>query len=331
MDDLTGSVFFSALLSDPESAEGEQSNLTHDSAASCHLRWLSVDPWKPTLPSLEVLDLRGCKSLKSDDLCQIIANSPNLLNLDLKGLQSVTSEVIRTLSRCSTRLSRLVVSRCWNISLCDLVVFLRMLNSAQASNLRELRVCGLKGYGPAAAEFLPLVAEKLVNLEILDVQGCSQLLDADFEKFASIYKSHLEDKPRRLSHLDISGCVAITMRPFEALTGCLPELVSIEMSGLADPFRDRIAESEDADLILVRFFQSCPKLRKIDLEGSGLFGGVTDRLLESLTPSRFPDVDEVGRHLEELRLGYAKLISPEAIIRLIRGAPKLAVLEVDVS
>jgi len=82
---------------------------------------------------------------------------------------------------------------------------------------------------------------------------------------------------------------------------------------------------------LIRLLKSVPKLERLDLEGTGVFGGVTDDFLDAITPGRHERGEVVGKELVELRIGHAKDVTPEAMIRLVRGCSKLTVLEADVS
>jgi len=107
-------------------------------------------------PNLTSLDLRGCKSLDPETIQALICAAPKLRSINLKGVQAVTSEVVRELARSSQHLESLDVSRCWNISLCDICVFLRTVTKDQAASIKVLRVGGLKAYGTAAADFFAI-------------------------------------------------------------------------------------------------------------------------------------------------------------------------------
>ena len=231
------------------------------------------------LHQLTTLDLRGCKRLTSDEVVFLISGAPNLQHVNLKGVQAVSSEVVRNLARTTKSLRSLDVSRCWNITLCDLVVFLKMMTPSQAAGMKVLRLAGIKGYGTTSGEFLPLVAERLVHLDMLDLQGCTHLFDSDFQRFAEVLDS--EGRVSTLKHLIISGCASLDPTTFEHLARRVPELVKLEAAGLPDAYRDRRADDQS----LVNLLRSVPKLERLDLEGTGLFGGVTDRVLDILTSS----------------------------------------------
>jgi len=207
--------------------------------------------------------------------------------------------------------------------LCDLVVLIKMMSPPQAAGLKVLRLAGIKGYGTTSGEFLPLVAERLINLDTLDLLGCTHLFDSDFQRFAEVLDA--EGRMSSLHHIIISGCASLGAETFDHLSRRLPELVNLEAAGLADAYRDRDADDQS----LVNLLRSVPKLERLDLEGTGLYGGVTDRVLDILTPAKGVN-GVVGRELVELHIGYAREVTAEALIRLVRGCTRLLILEADV-
>lgn len=281
-------------------------------------------------PSLMTLDFRGCASISSLDIVRILNEAPELRTANFKGVQAVSSDVIRTLARASVNLVHLDVSRCWDLTLGDLVVWLDALEPAQAAKMRTLRIAGIKSYGHGAADLLPLVASRLVNLRTLDVNGCTHLFAHNFERFAEVLRS--AERASTIQHLNISSCSSLTSQTFAHLVGLMPEMRYLEMANLANTFR---GDNVDA-LGLVNLLRGMPRLQKLDLEGTGLYGGVTDRVMEVLTPghgrSRYAgEGATVGSELEELHIGFAKNVTAPTISRLIRKCTKLRVLEADVS
>lgn len=303
-------------------------------AGECLLAHLTVESLpsrRPALfPSLTALDLRGCASISSLDIVRILNDAPELRSANFKGVQAVSSDVIRTLARTSVNLVHLDVSRCWDLTLGDLVVWLEALEPAQAAKMRTLRVAGIKSYGHGAADLLPLVAARLVNLRTLDVSGCTHLFAHNFERFAEVLRS--ADRVSTLQHLNISSCSSLTSQTFGHLVGLLPEMRYLEMANLANTFRGDIVDTVG----LVDLLRGMPRLQKLDMEGTGQSGGVTDLVMEVLTPGhgrgRYGGEGvDVGEELEELHIGFAKNVTAPTISRLIRKCTKLRVLEADVS
>ena len=281
-----------------------------------------------TLRSLTTIDLRGCRSLADQDICRLIEAAPRLQKLNLRGVQATSSAVVRCLARHAPELVELDIARCWDISLCDLTIWLRFMAPGQASALRVLRCGGIKGYSPTAQDFLPLVATRLANLQVLDLQWCSTLFDVDFEEFGkALLKGNAQ--PSRLTHLNLSSCASISTETLTHLAKRLPNLTHLELASLPQLFRD--VQGRKQESALIDFLRSIPRLQRLDLEGTGISGNINDRVLDALTPARSQKGEILGRELVELRLGYATGITAEGVIRLIRGCDKLRILEVDVS
>ena len=277
------------------------------------------------LTSLTGIDLRGCHALVEQDVCRLIVAAPNLQSLNLRGVQAVSAEVMRTLAKSAEHLEELDISRCWDLSMCDLTLWVRTLTTSQAENTQVLRVGGIKGYSPTAAEFLPLVGERLVNLLCLDLNGSTTVFDSDLEGFARALA--LQPWPRPLSHLVLSGCSGITSSSLLLLAGKTPKLTRLELANLPDAFREHPSD----DFALAEMLRYLPQLQRLDLEGTGVFGGVTDRVLNVMTPVKGQRDETVGQELIELRIGYAKGVTPEGLVKLIRGCHRLRILEADVS
>jgi F-box/leucine-rich repeat protein 2/20 len=238
----------------------------------------------------------------------------------LKGVQAVSSEVIRALARSSHHLETLDVSRCWDISLCDILVFIKMLTAAQAARIRGLRISGLKAYGTASADFLPLIMEKLVNLETLDLLGCTHIRDIDMVRACVALDNR--QTPLTLRHLILSGCTSLSASIFGSMQGRFSALTRLELASLPDMF----TENGEGEREFHKFLEGLPSLEKLDLEGTGTKGGVNDKMLEALIPAR----GETSR-LIDLQIGSAKGVTPEGMIRFIRACPSLRNFEADVS
>lgn len=273
-----------------------------------------------TLCNLTTLDLRGCKKVDSGSLMTLISAAPYLRTVNFKGVQAVSSEVIRNLARYATQLESLDISRCWDISLCDLCVFFKMLPPDQASRLKMLRAGGLKAYGTTAADFMPLVLDRLVNLETLELLGCTHIFDKDMIKACE--NLHAQSRQSKLIHLNLSGCVCLTAAIFPAMRHVFPELERLELASLPEMFD----ENGEGDKGFHAFLKSLDRLEKLDLDGTGSKGGVNDKMLEILTPPKGEP-----SALTDLRIGYAKGVTPEGMIRFIRGCTTLQIFEADVS
>ncbi|WWD20969.1 hypothetical protein CI109_105448 [Kwoniella shandongensis] len=274
-------------------------------------------------PSLTTLDLRGCKSLSVASICAFIQNAPHLTSINLKGVQAVSSEVIRCITAYTTQLEQLDVSRCCDLSLNDMVVFVESMQEEQSKRLTSLRLAGIKGYGGAAGKLLPSISARLVNLETLDLQDCVDVNDEDFKLL--VERLDKTNQTSNLRHLNLSGCLTLTPTTLQTLTKRFPNMTHLELANMPDMFKER----DNEDMYLVRLLRSMPHLRRLDLEGTGIGGGVTDKVLDALTPGRQDSEGTVGSELVELRIGFARSVTSEAMVRLMRGCTRLKIFEAD--
>ncbi|WVF67196.1 hypothetical protein IAT40_001944 [Kwoniella sp. CBS 6097] len=276
------------------------------------------------MPNLRLLDLRHCDSLTSTEIAFIVSNAPSLRSINLKGVQAVTSEVIRAIAKSCRTLQHLDVSRCWEITLGDMVTLIRSMDDHQAGALVALHLGGIKSIGRYAGDFLPLVAERLVNLVTLDLQGCTHIYSGDFERHGKVLDSL--GRTSSITHLNLSGCAALTKDVFKHLEGRFPNLTKFELADLPYLFD---GERDDEDAGLVRFLRTTPTIQKLDLERTGERGGVTDRVLDLLSYGRALNGERVGQMLVELKISDAKDVTPQAMARVIKWCKNLTRIEAD--
>lgn len=239
---------------------------------------------------------------------------PNLTHLDLRGCRRLPAlEICKVVDapglvevnlRGLPRVSREVLDHLakarrlevLDVSYCldiGLEDMLEFLEATKAT-LRDLRVAGLKGDGTVEREVVGLA-----KVPRLCLQGCG-LVEEDVE-LSEIF-----------THLNLSSNRQLTINLFEDAN--LPNLVSLELAGIPHLFPESLNHLSTSS-----FIKSIPNIQKLDLDGSG----ATDAVLVAL--ARFcPD-------LTELHLSHSRLITPEALIRLIRCCSKLRVLDLDVS
>ncbi|WWC64246.1 uncharacterized protein I303_106855 [Kwoniella dejecticola CBS 10117] len=285
------------------------------------------------MPNLRTIDFRGANRLSAFDICAIIAGSPGLKSINLKAVQNCTSEVIRTIARSGRCLESLDVTRCRNLTIGDLIFLISSMDEYQSSKLRCLRVGGMKSYGRHAAEFLPLVARQLVNLETLDCQECTHIFDGDFERFAQVLRDSQPARQSGLIHINLSGCTALKGSFIKSLIGLVPELKVLELAGFEGMFKELSSNEKDKlELDLIGLIKTTPHIEKIDLDFTGSNGGISDKFLDTLSrycPGDADTEEPVGQNLKELRLGHAADVTAEGLARLIRGLKNLNVLEID--
>lgn len=272
----------------------------------------------PTFSSLATLDLRGCHNVSEADLIDLLTLSPELKSLNLKGSRVATIYTLDAIRNKIEALEELDVSRCWQLRFLDIDKFIISLSPRQRQALKTLRIAGLP---MASGYLLQHIPDCLPDLECLDLMGCSWIGMRDFQE----YVAALGDRPSSLRHLVVSSCTGLTPEALELLVGRCPEMRVFEAANLEAVFY------LDPPPTLSRLVRSMPKLERIDLDGSGRYGGVEDRLLHELIPGACRGSPLEESKLVELRIGNAKFVSKGAIMRLIEGLPGLQVLIADVS
>jgi hypothetical protein len=169
----------------------------------------------------------------------------------------------------------------------------------------------------SAADFLTLVISKLSRLETLDLRGCK--LIPPNALVSACEELRRESRTSTIRHLALSGCTLLRADIFPAMNGLFPELRYLELASTPHLFQ-RNSQAERTSLH--HFLQTLPYLEKLDIEDTASGGTVNDSTLGVLARMS---------HLTDLKVGFADVITPEAMVRFIRDCPSLRVLEVNVS
>lgn len=223
--------------------------------------------------------------------------------------------------------------------------------------LKELRVCGLKH---TSDEMLRDLGKAAPYLEVLDLSYARRLHNSALEAFIACDSEHDSRVPggvldtvvvsardlgrdvndssqvyfrrrvTRLRHLNLSFCILLTDTACANLAYSVPKLEFLEMAGIG-------AELKEAGL--VRLFERTPFIKRIDLEDAMDVG---DAVLAALTPAlpTEPSANASGRQqveappqaghaLEVLNLSSCINVNDHSLLSLVRGCPKLTVLEAD--
>lgn len=270
----------------------------------------------PTFSSLTTLDLRGAHGITTPDIIAVVQISPGLKKLNLKGSRLHLSHLLATVADNVDGLEELDVSRCWSLEFLDVEAFVARLNAQQRAALKSLRISGLPA---ATTNHLLQKLAKLPNLHTLDLLGCRWLAHDDIKE----YIDALDGRPSPLRHLVISSCTNLTTEAIELLVGHVPEMRTFEAANLEAVFYI------DPPPTLARLVRSMPKIERLDLEGTGRYGGVCDRMLYELIPGACPGSPLVISQLVELRIGSAKHVTTQALSTLVTSLPRLARLEAD--
>ncbi|KAH9178833.1 hypothetical protein EDB89DRAFT_2217905 [Lactarius sanguifluus] len=273
------------------------------------------------------LNMSGCTTVSTPSLHYLLAQSPFLEILSLKGMPAVTNETCEILSRHCPRLTSLNLSRCKNLTGAGIRSFASFaVARAKLLPLVELRLSGLK-----AAPYL----------QVLDLSYCRDLHNSSLNAFVACTEDYALDsisltgrqagrnpndggrfrrRITHLRHLSLSHCILLTDIACSHLAHAAPQLELLELGGIGGELKD------DG---VVRLLDTLPNLRKLDLEDAS---DITDNVLHAITP---PSVDDVGcdrvpgRALEHLIISYANQLTNDGFLALMRNCTRLRVLEAD--
>lgn len=302
-----------------------------------------------TYTQLTAIALQGCTALTTQSLHSLLIRSPFLRSLNVKGLQAVTNATFDVLVLCS-HLTSLNMSRCANIDGDGVCAFgaAVMARGARLA-LKELWLCGLQMIDD---DTMATLGNAAPYLEVLDLSYCRSLHNSALEAFVScpedeeafgetvsLTSRQAGREPRdsrrhrrrvtALRHLSLSDCTMLTDTACSNLAYSVPRLEFLELAGIGQTLKDEG---------LVHLLDTTPLIRKLDLEDAC---EITDAVLEVLTPEPPVEVEgsatsktttkpsQPGHVLEHLTVSSATNLTNDAFKALIRGCPKLRVLEAD--
>ncbi|KAJ8296409.1 F-box/LRR-repeat protein 20 [Rhodotorula toruloides] len=292
------------------------------------------------LTNLTNIDLTGCTSLTSASLTSLLSHSPHLLRLIVPSLRCVDNSHMATLGSSCPHLAHLDVSRCPNLRGPALQKLPHTPQPPQNTlsrpftsedllgGLVTLKAAGLSGVnGSDLASFL----SRHRRLATLDLSWCNGVTDNGLKLVVQqLTPSDSAARPSQwaalastsgskrvfpsLRHLNLSACHSVSTVGLSHLAGTVPNLEILELSRLGSRLRT------DG---LARLVASCPKLRKLDIEDAEQAG---DDVLHALVGVG----DATGApNLEHLVISACTSLTDPAIAAVVRGCPKLRVLEAD--
>lgn len=310
--------------------------------------------------NLTDINFQGCSSISTRSLHKLLASSPSLERLCLRGLNAVTNSTCGIIGDANTKLISLDLGRCANMDAHGIMSICTAYGRTafyargrQPSALKELRMSGLKRVFPA---MLSAIATTFPVLEVLDLSYAKSLTDGCIERLTEWHPDY-DDDPFRdkvpltwremgfqpgdrtiyfkratsLRHVNLSYCIALTDHACSHLAHAVPLLELLELAGIGPGIEDNG---------IVRLIQTTPLIRKIDLEDAS---ALTDEFHTTLTPippapesprrglvrKRTNRPKQPGESLEQLSISYAQLFTSEALGALIRACPKLVHIDAD--
>ncbi|CAO1617723.1 unnamed protein product [Sympodiomycopsis kandeliae] len=313
------------------------------SARACHLSAPEGTPLTSLdlsflRTSLTSLDLSGLRKLSSKALVMTIQACPDLRVLSVRDVPCVDSEILKVIGQSCAHLRELDLSRCAKATSSGLVRWREALNQhCNPPRIEKLKVAGISW---TRKEHLRKVVGGLVDLQVLDLSRSKTLGDGHLETLvghggpvvdsvpyvqltarqagsSNYVQDHYRAKLQNLKHLNLSA-TSITDRGCCALAyGALPVLEVLELADCAMTRDDG----------LVALLESLARIRRIDLDGIG--HGVTERVLQTITPPKDPIRDYPGSHLTHLTLSRARGANADTLLAIVESCPKLYHLEVD--
>ncbi|KAI0316486.1 hypothetical protein OF83DRAFT_1060254 [Amylostereum chailletii] len=296
---------------------------------------------------LTSVNLNGAGSLTKDALHYLLERCPALTSLNLRGIPAVQNETCEIISDTCPHLTTLNMSRCKSLTGAGIrILASNALRDGRTLSLKVLRLSGIKGITDSVME---AVGKAAPDLEVLDLSYCRDLHNSSVEAFIACPEDgdptgtillsarqagrdpnegrRYRRRITRLRHLSFSNCGLLTDHACSHLAHTVPNLEFLELASIG-------AELKDDGLI--RLLETTPRLRKLDLEDAV---DITDDVLDAITPLSPPEETngtgvgkregEPGHVLEHLVVSYAANLTNNAFVALIRGCPRLRVLEAD--
>ncbi|KAK1231816.1 SCF ubiquitin ligase complex subunit [Marasmius sp. AFHP31] len=266
---------------------------------------------------LERLTLVGCNALSSDTLNQVLPSFPNLVAIDLTGVENTTNAAIVGLASVAKRLQGINLGGCKEVG--DDGVL------ALASNCPLLRRVKLSGLETLTDKPVSALAKACPLLLEIDLNGCKLITDTAIRDIWT-FSTHMREM--KLSHCPELTDAAFpaplrrdkvpqtdTPNPFPSSSKQdgdeLPPLV---IPRTFDHLRmlDLTACSQVTDDAIEGIISYAPKIRNLVLNKCSL---LTDRSVENIC--------RLGRHLHYLHLGHTAKITDKSVRTLARSCTRL--------
>lgn len=252
--------------------------------------------------NLENFSLEGCRIDRSS-VHYFLLRNPRLVHINVSGLKDLSNSAMRIIAQGCQQLEHLNVSWCHGI---DTRGLLRIVQSCP--KLRDLRAGEVKGFNEKAI-LLELFERN--NLERLMLSNCAdlddealQLLIQGEEPAADPLTNRVMVPPRKLRHLDLSRCRALTSKGIRSLAHNVPRLEGLQLSHCEGVM----------DNALTGILDSVSLLTHLDLEE---LDELTNATLQSL--ARSPCISR----LKHLNISYCEKLGDTGMLQVMKACPKL--------
>lgn len=258
--------------------------------------------------NLEYFSLEGCRIDRSS-VHYFLLRNPRLVHIDFTGLKELTNSAMRIIAQGCRQLEYLNVSWCQGI---DTRGLLRVVQSCH--KLRDLRAGEVKGFNDRAI-LLQLFERN--SLERLTLAHCVDLDDESLQLLIAGEDPPIDPltdralvPPRKLRHLDISCCKAITSKGIKVLADNVPDLEGLQISQC----------NNITDNALAALLPSTASLTHLDLEELDELTNVT---LQNL--ARSPCVSK----LRHLNISYCEKLGDTGMLQVIKACSALRSVIMD--
>ncbi|TFK43722.1 hypothetical protein BDQ12DRAFT_718915 [Crucibulum laeve] len=261
---------------------------------------------------LERLTLVNCKNIAADTLTTVLRSFPNLVAIDLTGVNETSNEAIIGLANVAKQLQGINLAGCSKVSDAGIM--------ALANNCPLLRRVKLSGLDLVKDEPISALAKACPLLLEIDLNHCELITDSCVRDIWT-YSAHMREM--RLSH-----CPKLTDAAF-------PSHILIDpKSDVPNPFVRHIGD----DLLPLFPSRTFDNLRMLDLTACSL---LTDDAIDGiiahapkirnlvlskcslLTDRTVENICKLGRHIHYLHLGHTNKITDRSVRTLARSCTRL--------
>ena len=285
-------------------------NLNLRGCVQLQSRWRSLDAKMGTheCRNLESFSIEGCK-LDRSSIHFFLYRNPRLVHINMPSTDNINNATMKIIAHNCPHLEFL------NIDYCKGVDSKGVKKVVQACpKLNDLRACELKGLDD---ESFMLELFERNTLERLILSHCDTLTDGAFKALLQgedpefdVLTERAIVPPRKLRHLDISKCRALTDDGVKALAFNVPYLEGLRLC-------QNTALTDDA---LIHLFESGPPLTHLEMEE---LDNITNTSMQTL--ARSPAVD----CLRHLSISYCEQLGDIGLLPLLKATPNITSLVLD--
>ncbi|KAI9796926.1 MAG: hypothetical protein M1833_005872 [Piccolia ochrophora] len=258
--------------------------------------------------NLENVSLEGCRIERSSIHYLLLRNS-RLAHLNLTGLSAVSNSTCKIIAQNCPQLQLLNVSWCSNM---DARGVRKIVDGC--SNLKDIRASEIQGF---ENEDIMLRMFEVNSLERLVLSGCANFSDKALQCLIEgrdnerdPITDRAEVPARKLRHLDLSRCQALTDGGLATLADHVPCLEGLQLGGC----------TELTDAALSDLLPTVPKLSHLDVEE---LSELTNDTLQLLARS------SCKATLEHLSISYCENLGDQGMLPVIRACHSLQNLDMD--